>query len=190
VILALSSRRDLNKRVKFYRHAFPKDSQMVTCRNRSARRKNPIPTLKKKCSDLNNRAFAGVLLRVTSRNRFGRRKNPCNTCHAGFLQKRRKGRGNGCKLTTRHLFSASQRRKPAAMLPFSQPISDFRGSKPNKTARGRGGSARRRRQKARIDKLARKIYAKGRPHSALLRSKKTRVANAAQRRTGPAGAFP
>jgi hypothetical protein len=47
--------------------------------------KNPIPTLKKKCSDLNNRAFAGVLLLITSRNRFAGRKNSHNTNAVRFL---------------------------------------------------------------------------------------------------------
>lgn len=94
-------------------------------------------------------------------------------------------------VTTLHLRSARQRRKPAALLPIPLPNSDFLGSEYNGRAEGGGGDQPGAgRRKPRINKLARKFYPKGRPHAILLLEKKyawqtTRIPDAVASSSSP-----
>jgi hypothetical protein len=70
-----------------------------------------------------------------ARNRFAREKNRSNKEATRLLLKRRNRRA----VTTNHLLLRSQRRKTAALLPITQPNSDFLGSECNGRADGGGG---------------------------------------------------
>jgi helix-turn-helix protein len=127
-----------------YTNSFPMVCALIAAWDRFARWNNPITALRKKCSDSNNRAFAGVLLLVTSRNPFGRRKNPSNKGDTRLLPApRNNSREIDQLLTTNHLFSPNERRKSGFLLPIRLPNPSFLASKGNGRGQEGGGGDQR-----------------------------------------------
>ena len=123
-----------------YTNSFPMVCVLIAAWDRFARWNNPITALRKKCSDSNNRAFAGVLLLVTSRNPFGRRKNPSNKGDTRLLPApRNNSREIDQLLTTNHLFCPNERRRSAFLLPIQLPNPSFPGGKYNEKPTGPPG---------------------------------------------------
>jgi hypothetical protein len=126
-------------RFDFYRCVFTKDFPLGRCRNRFARRENPIPALKKKRSNSDRQAPVKDSLLSRVQDRFARRENPPNTEGVPLLCKRRNRRRNGYTLTTSHLLLLSQRGKAAFLLPISQPNPNSAGYNYTEKAEGGGG---------------------------------------------------
>jgi hypothetical protein len=120
-MLALSSRTDLPQ---------PENAAL----------ENPIRALTEECADLNNRAFAGVLLLIPAGNPFAGQKKPFYTSETRLVLSRdRMDEKIDGLLTTGHLLWLNERRSAACLLPIRLPNPSFPGGKYNKKPTGRPG---------------------------------------------------
>jgi hypothetical protein len=128
-------------RFDFYRRAFPKDSLQISCRNRFARRKNPIPGLKR--NNLTSRDIALVRLASLSgveTGLIGRKIPPIRAilgcCRSGEMDEEM-----DASVTTNHLLLQRQRREVCVLLPISQPNPNSAcGNYTEKVEGGAGGA--------------------------------------------------
>ncbi len=132
--------------------------------------RNPIPGLKKRRFDFYT-SSADLFLN-TRLDRSSREKNSPNSAGTGLLVHWRNrvgnttenGRQNRPPVTTTHLLLQDPHGKTVALLPISQPNSDFLSSKCNRRAEGGGGGQPdASRRISLIHKLAQKIYYKWAP---------------------------
>ena len=102
-------------------------------------RKNPIEQVKKNRFVFHRRASSEDCPLTGCRNRFARRKNPSNTGHPRSFSKRRNRHRNGRTVTTSHLLLQDPHGKTVALLPISQPNSDFSAVRAMGEPTGGGG---------------------------------------------------
>jgi hypothetical protein len=111
--------------------------------------KNPIRALKEDCADLNNRAFAGVLLLIPEGNPFAGRKKLFFTSETRLvLSAGEMDEKMAASVTTRHLVPWRPRGNAMHSPPNRLPNPDFQRrhhacNRPNGRDRGGGGVSRR-----------------------------------------------
>ena len=125
----------------FYTAKFASLRTLITYRKRFARRKNPIPGLKKEQCEFYTANFANFCRPFAPLNRFPRRKNLSNSSGTRLVRECRNNRGNVHSVTTSHLFWPNQRRRTGWLLPIWLRISDIIGRQYDQEAErgGRGG---------------------------------------------------
>jgi hypothetical protein len=148
-------------------------------------RKNPIAELKKHF-EFYTSVFRKVQALIVAQNPFSQRENLPNTGEpqlvpAGGIDEKTDG-----LLTTSHVFWPNERRRPAFLLPISQPIPAFvEGEARHGDAPGGAGERRIAAKNCVFDKLVQKFYPKGSLPHFLLKKKGRRNRRAIQPTGGP-----
>jgi hypothetical protein len=113
---------------------------LITSRNRFARRKRQIAILKKSGVEFYTSSFCKVRALIVGQNQLSWPKNLPNTGETQLVPTGEIDEKIAASVTTNHLLWPTQRWKTVALLPISQPNSQFLAANAARALKGAGGS--------------------------------------------------